>query len=71
MNMNPFPEQPDDERIPVTVMLTPARAARLEVLIANVRARDPGIDDNVVIDAVFDFGIALLDAGHAPMELSA
>jgi len=57
--MNPFPDCAGgpDERIPVTVMLTPASAARLEVLTAELRAVDPSIDDNDVVDAVFDTGL--------------
>lgn len=57
--MNPFHDGaggPED-RIPVTVMLTPASAARLEVLTAELRALDPSIDDNDVVDAVFDIGL--------------
>ena len=59
MDINPLPDGaggPED-RIPVTVMLTPASAARLEVLTAELRALDPSIDDNDVVDAVFDTGL--------------
>lgn len=58
--MNPFPDGAGgpDERIPVTVMLTPVQAARLEALIADLRALDPSIDDNDVADAVFDTGLS-------------
>ena len=60
LDMNPFPDGAGgaDERIPVTVMLTPASAARLEALIADLRALDPSIDDNDVSDAVFDTGLS-------------
>ena len=60
LDMNPFPDCAGgpDERIPVTVMLTPASAARLEALIADLRALDPSIDDNDVSDAVFDTGLS-------------
>ena len=56
LDMNPFPDGAGgpDERIPVTVMLTPTQAARLEGLTAELRALDPSIDDNDVADAVFD-----------------
>lgn len=58
--MSPFPDGAGgpDERIPVTVMLTPVQAARLEALIADLRALDPSIDDNDVADAVFDTGLS-------------
>lgn len=57
MNLNPFPDD-DDDSIPVTVMLTPAQAARLEVLTADLRNADPSIDDSDVADALFDTGLA-------------
>jgi hypothetical protein len=57
MNMNPSPEQSDDERVLVTVMLTPSQVARLEALTAELRALDRSIDDNEVCDAVFDAGL--------------
>lgn len=58
--MNPLPDGAGgaDERIPVTVMLTPVQALRLEALIADLRALDPSIDDNDVSDAVFDTGLS-------------
>lgn len=52
------PELADDERIPVTVYVTPAEAARLEVLIAAYRGRHPSADDSHVIDAIFLAGLA-------------
>lgn len=48
----------DDERIPVTVCITPAEAVRLEMLIAAYRDRHPGTDDSHVIDAIFLAGLA-------------
>jgi len=48
----------DDERIPVTVCITPAEAVRLELLIAAYRDRHPGADDTHVIDAIFLAGLA-------------
>lgn len=55
------PELADDERIPVTVMLTPAQAVRLEALITAFRQADPSIDDNDVADAVFDTGLVVYE----------
>lgn len=68
LDMNPFPDGAGgpDERIPVTVMLTPVQAARLEALIADLRALDPSIDDNDVADAVFDTGLAAYDNALTP-----
>jgi hypothetical protein len=50
-----------DDRIPVTVMLTPSQSARLEVLIADIRSSDPSIDDNDVADAAFEMGLCGLE----------
>lgn len=50
-----------DDRIPVTVMLTPSQSARLEVLIADIRSSDPSIDDNDVADALFETGLATFE----------
>lgn len=50
-----------DDRIPVTVMLTPAQSARLEVLIADIRSSNPSIDDNDVADALFETGLATFE----------
>ena len=61
MNLNPFPDGEDDS-IPVTVMLTPAQAARLEVLTADLRNADPSIDDSDVADALFDTGLAAYES---------
>lgn len=46
-----------DERLPVTVWLDPAQAARLELLLARRREADPATDDNAVVDAVFARGL--------------
>jgi len=66
MNLNPFPEIADDfdddDRVPVTVMLLPAQAARLEVVIADVRDSDPSIDDDDVADALFETGLAFFES---------
>ncbi len=65
LDMNPFPDCADagaeDDRIPVTVMLTASQAARLEALCAQLRALDPSIDDENVADAVFDTGLCAYD----------
>lgn len=50
-----------DDRVPVTVLLTPGQAARLEVVIADVRGSDASIDDNDVADALFETGLALFE----------
>lgn len=62
MNLNPFPDLDADDRVPVTVMLTPGQAARLEVLTADLRSSDPSIDDDAVADALFDTGLAAFES---------
>lgn len=57
-----------DERIPVTVMLTPSQSARLEVLIADIRNADPSIDDNDVADAIFDTGLVAYESTLTTVE---
>ena len=51
-----------DDRVPVTVLLTPAQAARLEVVIADLRGDDASIDDNDVADALFDIGLTAIES---------
>lgn len=57
-----------DDRIPVTVMLTPSQSARLEVLIADIRNADPSIDDNDVADAIFDTGLVAYESTLTTVE---
>lgn len=52
----------DDELTPVTAMLTQEQAVRLEVLIASIRAMNPEIDDNDVVDALLDTGLTSLES---------
>lgn len=52
----------DDELTPVTAMLTQEQAVRLEVLIASIRAMNPAIDDNDVVDALLDTGLTAFES---------
>lgn len=52
----------DDELTPVTAMLTQEQAVRLEVLIASIRATNPEIDDNNVVDALLDTGLTSFES---------
>lgn len=54
----------DDARayVPVTVLLTPEQAVRLEVLIADLRGTAPDLDDNDVTDALFDTGLTAFES---------
>lgn len=53
---NPFLFEPDN-RTPVTVMLDPATAARLEVAMAEYRATYPHADDDAMTDLIFGTGL--------------
>lgn len=72
MNMNPFPDlAADTDAVPVTVLLSPAQVARLECLIAASRARNPSIDDDIVVDAVFAAGLQMLETTPSAEEVDA
>lgn len=45
------------ERTPVTVWLTPAQLMCLELLLGELRAIDPALDDNAVVDRIFAAGL--------------
>lgn len=66
MSWIPAPTEPvaADTATPVTVWLTPAQAARLEVVLAHHRDHG-GLDDDAVCDAVFETGLRA-----AEMELT-
>ena len=51
-----------DDRVPVTVLLTPGQAARLEVVIADLHGADASIEDNDVADALFDIGLTAIES---------
>lgn len=52
----------------VTVWLSPAKAARLEMLISNQRAQNASLDDNDVVDAVFSAGLHLFEQADSKQE---
>ncbi|KON79392.1 hypothetical protein PA01_12675 [Azoarcus sp. PA01] len=63
MNAIPAPlVEADDGRVPVTVWLTPAQAARLELVVAAFREHDHWTDNNDIVDSIFHAG---LDAAEA------
>ena len=51
----------DDGCVPVTVMLLPSQAARLEALISDIRNADASIDDNDVADTIFELGLCAIE----------
>lgn len=53
---NPFLFEPDN-RTPVTVMLDPATAARLEAAMAEHRETHPHADDDALCDLIFSTGL--------------
>lgn len=53
---NPFLFEPDN-RTPVTVMLDPATAARLEAAMAEYRTTYPHADDDAMTDLIFGTGL--------------
>lgn len=58
--MSTLPECVEHDRTPVTVMLNPGQAVRLEVLLANHRERG-ACDTNAVVDAIFELGMTLAE----------
>ncbi|EGK73339.1 hypothetical protein METUNv1_00517 [Methyloversatilis universalis FAM5] len=53
---NPFLFEPDN-RTPVTVMLDPATATRLEAAMAEHRETHPHADDDALCDLIFSTGL--------------
>jgi len=57
-----LPQCATHDRTPVTVMLTPEQAARLELWLAKHRDANPSADDNEHVDQVFASGLRLVEA---------
>lgn len=55
--MNATEQHLTDARTPVTVWLSPAQAAQLELMLADAREANPGTDDNALCDEIFALGM--------------
>lgn len=63
MNMNPFPDHLGRaDLVPVAALLTPNQLERLDAITAAVVADDSTIDQEDVVDAIFEAGLAWFEA---------
>lgn len=67
---NPFLFEPDN-RTPVTVMLDPATAARLEAAMAEHRETHPHADDDALCDLIFSTGLHCFEQALKGMRTAA